>query len=995
MEKKLLSCITRGNLSPQGKVKVLFSCHEADFEAFFDSMTKKIFQYVDCAIYYSECSIEEVLENQEEYESQISDMSLLVIPVTEKVIEDRNKAIEIDLKYAIDHYIPILPVLEEDVSEKAYQKVFGTIQYLSEKACDATTLSFEAKLENFLHSVLVSNEVLMQIKEAFEGQIFLSYRKTDRIFANKIMTLIHAIDYTRDVAIWYDEDITIGERFDEEIMTALGQSQLFVLCVTKMLMTLPNYVISTEIPKAFELNLPVLAMEMEEPDQNLIELRDGDSYVSKQQLGKLEEAVSRYLGQLKAVNRNDTPEHLYLMGMAYLYGIGVEHDAKKAIILLKESSDHKYHPATKRLISVYTYGSGVPVDKEKAMDLYMELIKQLKMEALDSEAFAKKKELFDVILEAAQLIDGTDLSLCHNYNSWVRELTMSGIRLVKDDRFDIYSVFILVSLLALINQDEEEVFCIFLSLIEDILNRREEIFSEREEYLAGQAYVCSRLAVIFTQKHTGKLTYLLGDKAQYHKEVADRGEMYLKKSMTIMKGLLEKDPFKWKGRYADTLFDFCKNVYSINLEDKDYCQMMEEVLSRYRELYAEGKTWYKEKLASACLEYAQFLQIEIYYTWKETDLSVISDYEEKLIGESSISKIPASVKLYIDEFERDYVDVRRVKKIYALLRYAIGLFDEDTLQDAAYGSRELVDSYLEISNLLALVFEYLYDNNFDDLCLSLAREYVTYFYRYVDAMRKIYDYRFKDLVTVSSGEKKNCREDKEETLLELERKAYARDPFADAYNFSLRLEDSGCMEAARMVMAALYEFLDYARKVIKPHLTLLVTLEYASIAESEDQSRDILLKYLDYYDYSKITLEDAYFNDDHCECLKQHYNRVKDITTERAVFLKCDQYLQWMENQYKYQIEKIEASYELKKLSLFDSYMIDEVSSMYALRADCKAKIGHVTEADAYYQKAIDCAMKNMDLESEDYLVYIKDYIAFLKKEGLGEEAQYWTEFIE
>lgn len=71
---ELLNYITRGKHSVSGRVKVLFCCHPEDFEKYFHTITKKIHQYVDCAIYYRECLEEDIFACLQEYEALLSEM---------------------------------------------------------------------------------------------------------------------------------------------------------------------------------------------------------------------------------------------------------------------------------------------------------------------------------------------------------------------------------------------------------------------------------------------------------------------------------------------------------------------------------------------------------------------------------------------------------------------------------------------------------------------------------------------------------------------------------------------------------------------------------------------------------------------------------------------------------------------------------------------------------------------------------------------------------
>ena len=45
------ACKTRGNSSPQGKPRVFFCCHPADFSAYFAEITDEVLALQNCAIF--------------------------------------------------------------------------------------------------------------------------------------------------------------------------------------------------------------------------------------------------------------------------------------------------------------------------------------------------------------------------------------------------------------------------------------------------------------------------------------------------------------------------------------------------------------------------------------------------------------------------------------------------------------------------------------------------------------------------------------------------------------------------------------------------------------------------------------------------------------------------------------------------------------------------------------------------------------------------------
>ena len=49
----MFKCKTKGNVSPQGKRRVYFTCHPDDYDRFFEKISAEILKFLDCAIWYS------------------------------------------------------------------------------------------------------------------------------------------------------------------------------------------------------------------------------------------------------------------------------------------------------------------------------------------------------------------------------------------------------------------------------------------------------------------------------------------------------------------------------------------------------------------------------------------------------------------------------------------------------------------------------------------------------------------------------------------------------------------------------------------------------------------------------------------------------------------------------------------------------------------------------------------------------------------------------
>lgn len=189
------------------------------------------------------------------------------MPITTKLLCSQNVALDIEFKFALENHIPVLPLMQERGLEELFNLKCGDLQFLDEHNNDSTAISYTEKLEKYLASVLIGDELAAKIRAAFDAYVFLSYRKKDRKYAQELMHLIHKNDFCRDIAIWYDEFLTPGENFNDSIKEALQKSGLFVLTVTPNLINEPNYVMTTEYPMAKQDGKLILPAELVPTDR--------------------------------------------------------------------------------------------------------------------------------------------------------------------------------------------------------------------------------------------------------------------------------------------------------------------------------------------------------------------------------------------------------------------------------------------------------------------------------------------------------------------------------------------------------------------------------------------------------------------------------------------------------------------------------------------------------------------------------------------------------
>ena len=333
---------TRGNSNPSRKAKVYFCSHPADFKGYFDSITDEILSYNDCAIWYDE---DEKNVRDELFYNDLKQMLLFVMPVTTKLLTQKSRAMDEDFEFAIANHIPVLPLMMESGLGAEYKQKFGDLQFLSKNRSDSTEISYEEKLRKYLNSILLDDETIKKIQDAFDAYIFLSYRKKDRIFAQELMRLIHRNDFCRDIAIWYDEFLTPGEDFNKTIRDALEKSGLFVLAVTPSLLEpsvdengveRPNYIEKEEYPMAKKSGKPILPAEMVKTDKDILAKKFADipSCADAHDETILTDALLKSLEKIAKRENDKNPEHNFFIGLAYLNGIDVEVDHERAVELI-------------------------------------------------------------------------------------------------------------------------------------------------------------------------------------------------------------------------------------------------------------------------------------------------------------------------------------------------------------------------------------------------------------------------------------------------------------------------------------------------------------------------------------------------------------------------------------------------------------------------------------------------------------------------------------
>ena len=378
---------------PRGKPKVYFSCHPADREAYFEALTDDILAHSSCAVWYD--TEPEAAYDREELLGILGDMQLMVFGVTQRFLRQPNRAREVELPFALEKHIPVLPILTEPGLEWDFNKICAEVQLVNRYVADPTATPYEDVLDTFLKSVLIGDELAGKVRDAFDAYVFLSYRKKDRRHAQRLMHLIHENERFRDIAIWYDEYLVPGEDFNGAIRDAFNKSGLFALTVTPHLLEAGNYVQKVEYPlardrKNKQQDMEIVPVEMYEEDTrdqrtDMGELKKGYREIppvkDEHNRPALNRALLEALDKISKKENDGSSMHRFFIGPAYLCGIDVEVNCERALKLIRSASQDPEDPccdATDKLVDMYRTGEGVKRDLREALKWQRTLTEQLR-----------------------------------------------------------------------------------------------------------------------------------------------------------------------------------------------------------------------------------------------------------------------------------------------------------------------------------------------------------------------------------------------------------------------------------------------------------------------------------------------------------------------------------------------------------------------------------------------------------------------------------------
>jgi hypothetical protein len=360
----------RGAEIPRQAQRVFLCCDEkntGDREALAGDIISQDVG-MDCVVSWTETdggTDEQMLRDE------LTGSKLLALYITtDLLISIRESGFPAAYRIAKEVGTPILPIAHDDGLFPIFTELAGAVHGIAR-----TDAEYRAKLKAQLENFLASEELLKEIGEkAFTSGIFLSYRKMDLQEARDFMRDFHDTEGFEAVSVWYDYFLTGGGAFDKEIKNAIENSNAFVLLVTPHITEKnaeggDNFVAGVEFPYASSRKKPIVPVEADPCDPAAFALlfQGAGKVVSKDALiavfrAKLgEDAYLKILGS----------ERAFLLGTAYLRGVRVERDAKRAVKLLTAAAEATNKPGLKAAVQsaeLFEGGKLTGIDYPKALD---------------------------------------------------------------------------------------------------------------------------------------------------------------------------------------------------------------------------------------------------------------------------------------------------------------------------------------------------------------------------------------------------------------------------------------------------------------------------------------------------------------------------------------------------------------------------------------------------------------------------------------------------
>ena len=314
------------------KPKAYICAHPQDLPQYKKMLADTLQRLLWCEIYTDD----ELTNDRFIHYWLLRDMRLFLVPVTRQLLTEKSIAMR-KIRFAREHQIPVIGWLMEDGLEELFLKCCGPIPYLRR----------EESPDVFLKEFRMDRKTVLQIRDAFDGMVFLDAQPCDSRFVRHMQRLIH--------------QCACCDNLGFSPYPQPKEGQIYVLVLTEQMLKHPELALQRyETAKA--LNLPTIAVTMYALDFERIQAvfpwvtQTVDPYDEGELeyvlMDALEQAGIRYSFEM-------TEEQMYLLGLAFLNGIDMEMDRSRGIAYIRQAAFAGCDEAKRKLEVLQHLGDGV------------------------------------------------------------------------------------------------------------------------------------------------------------------------------------------------------------------------------------------------------------------------------------------------------------------------------------------------------------------------------------------------------------------------------------------------------------------------------------------------------------------------------------------------------------------------------------------------------------------------------------------------------------
>ncbi|MBQ9994119.1 MAG: sel1 repeat family protein [Clostridia bacterium] len=361
--------------APIGRQNIYLCCCGEDVHHLSD-ITADIFSCRNartCAVWYDntpdkDSSTDELMRN-------LLNMHLIMLVVTDNLLKKYSDAFRHQLRIIREQNIPLLPLILSGCDIGEYRFKFD--DYNDDSCLMTDSEVYLHDLDHRLKILLGGATVAQTIRDRHTpASIYISYPYRSGEHMRRLMTDIHNIDGLRDVSMHYSNLLLRSHYFDTRHARFIDKSDAYLMVVAPSV-TGENYdAIKDSFSYAQRIGKPILPIEMVSTRRRRLErhFRRIPQCIQYDAPFELEDELRDALGR---VSVDDSPEHRFYIGMAYLYGIDMEIDRDRAIQLITSAASDEYLPAVRQMVEMHSFGIGVDRDISVAAAWQKRAAKQL------------------------------------------------------------------------------------------------------------------------------------------------------------------------------------------------------------------------------------------------------------------------------------------------------------------------------------------------------------------------------------------------------------------------------------------------------------------------------------------------------------------------------------------------------------------------------------------------------------------------------------------